>query len=126
MKSYGRDSNIDRALGRFKIGQVVFVDSTAHLNGDWDVGSFCLFYSARHDGSKQVDLPWKRRSPAIAGYLGHRTPEVQVNMIGTIFFHNHAHSFSGVDRIYRIQLECARDFSGIVFDATHGFWMPSN
>ena len=47
--------------------------------------------AAVDDVAEQVDAPRQRRAAALAGHLGHRAAEVEVDVVGQILLDDHPH-----------------------------------
>ena len=62
-------------------------------------------HHAVDDLSEQVGFPWKRRTATAPGDLGHRTTEVQIDMVGHIVVNDDARRLLDDRRIDPIQLQ---------------------
>ena len=72
-------------LGRepgVEIGEVLVVDAHPHLHRDRDVAPGTLGDDGGDDGAEEVALPGQGRAAALAGDLGDRAAEVEVDVVG--------------------------------------------
>src|SRR5699024_11787653 len=107
------------AACRVQVGQVVGVDAHAHLDGHRHVSSASLFGGGRDDGAEQVGLPGEHRSPALAGDLGYRATEVEVDVVGAVLLDEHPHRTTYRDRVHAVELDTAHALAGVVGNDLH-------
>ncbi len=103
----GGDSAVTGHPARLQVGQVVLVDALAHLDGQRDIALGRLADRGLHNAGEQVSLPGQRRSPALAGHLGHRAAEVQVDVVRAVLLHQHPHGPAHRTRVHAVQLDGA-------------------
>ena len=113
-------AGIARNLGGFEERDVVVVDALAHLNGQRNIVAGRLFDRGLHNRGEQVGLPGQGCAAASAGHLGRRAAEVQVNVVGTVLFNDHAHSLTNVDRINAVNLNGTNLLVRVVLDDAQG------
>src|SRR5699024_5462976 len=119
MQGDGGDPGVPGAACRVQVGQVVGVDAHAHLDGHRHVGSASLFGGGRDDGAEQVGLPGEHRSPALAGDLGYRATEVEVDVVGAVLLDEHPHRTTYRDRVHAVELDAAHALAGVVGNDLH-------
>src|SRR5699024_11831649 len=115
----GGDPGVPGAACRVQVGQVVGVDAHAHLDGHRHVSSASLFGGGRDDGAEQVGLPGEHRSPALAGDLGYRATEVEVDVVGAVLLDEHPHRTAYRDRVHAVELDAAHALAGVVGNDLH-------
>lgn len=59
--------------------------------------------------------------PAFAGHFGHRAAEVEVNVVGPVFFDQHPYCLPYGHRVDSVELNRPRCFIGFVVDDPHAF-----
>ena len=64
-------------------------------------------------------LPRQRRPAALAGDLGHRAAEVEVDVVGAVLGDEHARRQPGGRRVHAVELHRARVLVGVVRDQAH-------
>ena len=89
------------------VGQVVVVDALAHLDRDRDAGRRGRLDRRRDDAAEQPPPPRQRRAAALAGDLGHRAAEVEVDVVGQVLLDDHPHRGRGDVRVDAVELEAA-------------------
>ena len=102
-----------------QVGDVVGVDADPHLHGDRHGVRRRLAHDRGDDAAEQVGLPRQRRAAALAGDLGHRAAEVEVDVVGAVLGDQDAGGQPGRDRVDRVQLHRARVLVGVVRDEPH-------
>jgi hypothetical protein len=102
-----------------EVGQVVVVDALAHLHGDRDAGRRGGPHRGTDDRGEQVQLPRQRGAAALAGDLGDRAAEVEVDVVGAVLVDEHPHRRADRDRVDAVQLHAARGLVGVVPDQPH-------
>ena len=115
-----RNTGIARNLGGLQERNVVVVDALAHLNGQRNIVAGGLFDRRLHNRGEQVGLPGQGCAAASAGHLGRRAAEVQVNVVGTVLFNDHAHGLADIDRVNAVNLNGANLLVRVVLDDAQG------
>ena len=115
-----RNAGITRNLGGLQERNVVVVDALTHLNGQRSIVAGRLLHRGLHDRREQVSLPGQGGATASAGHLGGRATKVQVNVVGTVLFNDHAHSLADVDRVHTINLNGANLLVRVMLNNAHG------
>ena len=103
---------------------MVRVDPHPHLHRDRHVIRRRAAHRSGDDRAEQVALPGQRRTAALAGHLGHRAPEVEVDVIGAVLGDEQAHRGGGGDRVDAIELGRAGRLPGVVLDEPHRLRVP--
>ena len=73
-----------------EVRQVIVINSLSHLHTDGD-SIICSLDCTMNDRRKKITLPWQCTSAALAGDLGHRASEIQINVVSTIFVDDDAY-----------------------------------
>ena len=81
VKGDSRTSDVLGDAPGVEIGQVLGVDAHARLHGDRNAGWLGCLHCLGQDRAQQVTLPRQSRSPTLAGDLGNRTAEVEVDVV---------------------------------------------
>ena len=120
MQSDARHSGTRANACSLKVGQMIRVDSLTHLDRQRNItGSL---HSALDDVAEQIDLPRERRSPTLASDLRHGASKVQVNVIGTVFGHQHRDGLTHSLRVDAVQLNTAGRLRLMMGNKPHTFW----
>src|SRR5699024_10189418 len=90
--------------GGVQVGEVVSVDAHPHLDGQWHVGAAGLLSGSGDDGAEQVRRPGQHRSPTLAGDLGHRAAEVQVDVVVAVLGDQHPHGSAHSGEVHTVEL----------------------
>lgn len=114
------DGRATGALGHssgFQICEVAGIDAHAHLDGERNG-------ARRRDGtledsSKEADFPRKCCSPAPASDLGHGTPEIEVNVIGSILRDKQCDGFGNDRGVDSVELDRPRRLGLVVRNKPH-------
>lgn len=93
--------------GGVEEGDVVLVDPHPHLDRHRDIRGAGRLDGRFEDLAEQLVLPRQGRSPAAAGDLGNRATEVEIDVVGVVFFHEHPHCCVHRRRIHSVQLDAA-------------------
>jgi hypothetical protein len=72
------------------------------------------------DGAEEVALPGQGRSPALAGHLGHRAAEVEVDVVGAVLGGDDPRREPGGRRVDAVELDAARVLVAVVLEQPHG------
>ena len=98
-----------------EVGQMVVVDSLAHLDGDrrWvdpTLGGLFLrgAHRSRNQVREQIALPRKRGSPASASHFGDGAPHVEIDVVRTILADQNPDRRSNGVGVYAVELHAAR------------------
>ena len=102
--------------GGVPVGQVVLVDPHAHL--DRDRPTIGIVDRRTHDRTEQIQLPRQRRATSAPRDLGHRTPHVQVDVVGHVLAGDDSHRLGHHGWIDAIQLDGPRGLVGL--ERAHG------
>ena len=106
------DTRIARGAPRIQIGEMVVVDSLAHLHCHGHTAISCC-HGRVHDVGEEVALPRQRTASALARHFGHRTAEVEVHVVGHVFPDDDAHRLGDDRRVHPVELHRARRLIGI-------------
>ena len=115
-----RNAGITRNLGGFQERNVVVVDALTHLNGQRNVVAGGFPDRRLHDRGEQIGLPGQGGATASAGHLGGRATKVQVDVVGSVLFDDHAHSLADVDRVDAVNLDGADLLVRVMLNNAHG------
>ncbi len=102
-----------------KVGLVVLVDADPHLDRHRDVAPGALLDDGRDDRPEKVALPREGRAATLAGHLGHRAAEVEVDVVGAVLLHEDSRGRPGRHRVDGVELHRARLLVGVVLDQAH-------
>ena len=119
VQSNRRDTGITRNFGGFQERNVVIVDALTHLNSQRNIVAGCLLHRGLHNRSEQVSLPRQGGTATAASHLRSRASKVQVNVVGTVLFNDHAHSLTDVDRVHTINLDGADLLVRVMLNNAH-------
>ena len=115
-----RNTGITRNLRGFQERNVIVVDALTHLNSQRNVVAGGFLDRGLHNRGEQIGLPGQGGATASAGHLGGRATKVQVDVVGTVLFNDHAHSFTDVDRVHTINLDGANLLVRVMLDDAQG------
>src|SRR5690606_21271797 len=101
-----------------QVGQVVVVEALAHLHGDRQVPG--PGDRLAQDGAQQVPLVGQGGAAALAGDLGDRAAEVEVDVVGEVLVDDHADGLADGRRVDAVQLDRARRLARVEVDQLHG------
>ena len=85
--------------------EVVLVDALAHLDGQRDLALGGLPDRGLDNCRKQVQLPGQCRAAALAGDLGNRAAEVQVDVVCPVFLDEHPDGCADCYRVHTVELD---------------------
>ena len=92
-----------------EMGAVIVVDADPELDRHRDVGALGGSDGRRDDLAEQRALVGDRRPPALAGHLGHRAAEVEVDVVGAVLVDEHPHGLPDRHRVDAVEPRCGRD-----------------
>ena len=99
---------------------MVIVDALTHLNSQRNIVAGRLFDRRLHNRGEQVGLPGQGCAAASAGHLRRRAAEVQVNVVSTVLFYNHAHGLADIDRVNAVNLNGTNLLVRVMLNNAHG------
>ena len=118
MERDGCDAGILGDATGVEVGEVIGVDALAHLHGQRDVA--CGARRARDDVTEELELPRQRSAAALAGDLGDRASEVQVDVVRAVLLDEDADRTLDRGRIDSVELDRPRGLGFVVRDEAHG------
>ena len=93
---------------------MVLVDALTHLNGQRHIPAGGLTHCGLDDSGKEVGLPGQGGAAAQLGDLGDGAAEVQINVVGAIFFDHHADRLADVDGVHTVNLNGTNLFVAVM------------
>ena len=103
----GCDAGLLRDAARVEVGQVVVVEALAGLHRHRDVVRRCGGDGGAEDLPEQAPLPRQRSPAALAGHLGHRAAEVEVDVGHAVVGAEDLDGLADVDRVGAVELDRA-------------------
>ena len=120
VQSNRRNTGITSNLGGLQERDVVIVDALTHLNGQRNIVAGRLLHRSLHNRREQVSLPGQGGTATAASHLRSRAAKVQVNVVGTVLFNDHAHSLTDVDRVHTVNLDGSDFLVRVMLNNAHG------